>query len=212
MFLTITLISLIIGLISIYLWTINNRYNYFKCRGIPGPPHQFFYGHFKTLWSTKSFSKQIQEWTRQYGSVYGIYAGSRPMYIVSDVEFLQEVYVKQFSSFHSRAIPRVLRVENDSNIHLFRATGDRWRRQRHVINPTFSSAKLKLMSPLVNGCIEAMINKLSEVSDNQKKDINIYELYKRMTMDVICKLNIFDDARNSYILMLFLFRSLCIWY
>jgi cytochrome P450 len=70
---------------------------------------------------------------------------------------------------------------------IFRATGATWRRQRHVINPTFSSAKLKLMSPLVNGCIEAMLNKVSQVADSEDKEINIYELYKRMTMDVICK-------------------------
>jgi cytochrome P450 len=187
MFLTITLITVVVCLVAVYLWTINNSYNYFKRHGIPGPPHRFFFGHFKILWSTKSLSKQLQQWTRQYGPIYGLFAGTRPMYIVSDVDFLQEVYIKQFSSFHSRAASRILRVEKDGNIHLFRASGERWRRQRHVINPTFSSAKLKIMSPLVNGCIEAMLNKVSQIADNKDKEINIYELYKRMTMDVICK-------------------------
>jgi hypothetical protein len=61
MFATVTLISIVIGLIVAYLWTINNCYNYFKHRGIPGPPHRFFFGHYKTLWSTKSFSKLLQQ-------------------------------------------------------------------------------------------------------------------------------------------------------
>jgi cytochrome P450 family 3 subfamily A len=70
---------------------------------------------------------------------------------------------------------------------VFRAGGAKWRRQRHVINPTFSSAKLKLMSPLMNECIQAMLNKLAQTADSKDKEINIYELYKRMTMDAICK-------------------------
>jgi cytochrome P450 len=187
MFLTVTLSCIVICLIGGYLWTINNRYNYFKHHGIPGPPHRFFFGHSKDLWSAKSFSKQLQEWSRQYGSLYGIFEGTQPMYIVADVDFLEEVYIKQFSSFHSRALPKILRAKNDNKVHLLRATGARWHRQRHVINPTFSSAKLKLMSPLVNGCIEAMLSKVHQLVNNEEKEINIYELYKRLTMDVICK-------------------------
>ncbi|CAF1539394.1 unnamed protein product [Rotaria sp. Silwood1] len=205
MFLTVGLITIVVSLIYVCLWTINNRYNYFKHLGISGPPYQFFFGHYKTLWTTNSFSKQIQEWSRQYGSIYGLFVGTTPMYVVSDVDFLQEIYIKQFSSFHSRMIPRILRIETDGKIHLFRATGERWRRQRHVINPTFSSAKLKFMSSLVNECIEAMLNKISQITDDEQKKINIYELYKRLTMDVICRCafgidtDMQNDINNPYL-------------
>jgi len=187
MILTIALFTCVVCLIIAYLWTVHNCYNYFKHHGIPGPPHRFFFGHYKDLWSAKSFSKQLQQWTRQYGSIYGLFAGTRPMYVVSDVDFLQEVYIKQFSSFHSRSLPIILRIQTGNKVHLFGATGARWRRQRHVINPTFSSAKLKLMLPLVNGCIEAMLNKISDLIYDKNTEINIYNLYKRMTMDVICE-------------------------
>jgi cytochrome P450 len=42
------------------------------------------------------------------------------------------------------------------------------------------------MSPLVNHCIQNLMNKLEE----KKEEFNIYEMYKRLTMDVICKINI----------------------
>jgi hypothetical protein len=87
MILTITLVSILSGLIISYLWTMNSLYNYFKRHGIPSPPHRSFFGHYKELWSSKSFSKLIQQWTRQYGSIYGIFEGTRPMYVVSDVDF-----------------------------------------------------------------------------------------------------------------------------
>jgi hypothetical protein len=54
----------------------------------------------------------------------------------------QEVYIKQFSSFHSCATTKIMRVQSDGKIHLFRATEERWSRQRHAINLPFSSAKL----------------------------------------------------------------------
>ena len=106
------------------------------------------------------------------------------MYVVSDVDFLQEVFVKQFSSFHSRRRPFITRILKGNRAHLFSAQADQWRRQRHVINPTFSAAKLKMMTPLINQCIESFMKK---VNDMNGADFNIYALYKRMTMDVICK-------------------------
>ncbi|CAF0825016.1 unnamed protein product [Adineta ricciae] len=205
MFLTLILISVVVCLIVLYLWTTSSAYDYFKRHGIPGPPHQFFFGHYKEFWRTKSFSTMIQQWTKQYGSVYGLFMGTKPMYVVSDVDFIQEVYIKQFSSFHTRLIPSILRVRTDSNIHLFRATGDSWRRQRHIINPTFSSRKLKLMSSLVDGCIDALLKKLSEEVKNEHTEINIYEMYKRLTMDVICRCafgidtDMQNDSNNMYL-------------
>ncbi|CAF4383314.1 unnamed protein product [Rotaria socialis] len=133
------------------------------------------------LWSAKSLSKQLKEWTGQYGSIYRLFIGTTPMYVVSDV-------IKQFSSFRS-------------------PFGSRWRRQRHATNPTFSSAKLKLMSPLVSGRIEAMLNKISTMTTTQHKEINMYELYKRLTMDVICNRCVFgidmdmqNDIHHPYLL------------
>ena len=190
MFVTLFLISLIAALIAIYVWTICNSYDYFKRHKIPGPSFRFFFGHYKDIWSTCSFSRQLQLWTRQYGSIFGLYLGTTPMYVVSDADFLQEVYIKQFSCFQSRHLPIILRLQTGNKVHLFCATGDRWCRQRHVLNPTFSAAKLKLMLPLVNECINTMLRKINELVNMNTTEINIYNLYKRMTMDVICNVKL----------------------
>jgi hypothetical protein len=50
----------------------------------------------------------------------------------------------------------------------------------------FSAAKLKMMSPLINGCISNVMEKLDDLLRNDG-EFNIYLYYKRMTMDVICK-------------------------
>ena len=191
MLLTAILLVFIGYLVALYVRAMNRSYDYFKRHGIPGPSFRFFFGNYQDLWLAPSFSKQLRAWTNEYGSIYGLFLGTVPMYVVSNAEFLHEVYIKQFSSFQSRHLPIILRMQTGHKVHLFRATGMRWRRQRHVLNPTFSAAKLKLMSPLVSECIETMIKKLT---DQQATEINIYSLYKRMTMDVIC-----------------LYRSNCCW-
>ena len=63
-----------------------------------------------------------------------------------------------------------------------------WRRQRRVINPAFSAAKLKTMTPSFQRCIGSFMNKLSAMNNEEANEFNIYLLYKRLTMDVICKL------------------------
>lgn len=187
---TLILITILLFILGIYATLIKYRLLYFRKRGIDGPRPQFLFGHYITFWNTNSFSRQLQRWTQKYGSIYGLFAGTTPIYVASDVNFLQEVYIRQFSSFSIRNIERVLRIETDGNIHLFRASESNWRRQRHVINPSFSTAKLKLMSSLVKDCIDALLVKISEGLHENSSALNIYELYKRLTMDVICQYNI----------------------
>ena len=181
---TIILLGTLLTLLLYYLSVIRIRYGYFTRRHIPGPPPQYFFGNYLSIWSTPFFNRQIPEWTRQYGSFYGIFEGTRPIYVTSDVDFLQEVYIKQFSIFHSRHNNILIHMLKTSAASLFSSYGNQWRRQRHVINPTFSTAKLKMMTPLMNKCIESLMDKIDQ---NTTNEFNIFILYKRLTMDVICK-------------------------
>ena len=177
------LVACLLTVLVAYFWTLNGRYSYFRERRIPSPPFSFFFGHYKTIWSTPLLTRQLQKWTRQFGSIYGLYEGTRPLYIVSDVEFLREVFINQFSSFHSRRLPFIIRKSKNSVAHLLGSSGETWHRQRLVLNPAFSSTKLRLMTPMIDDCVDALMRKLNEINGG----VNIYLLYKRLTMDVICK-------------------------
>ncbi|CAF1007481.1 unnamed protein product [Adineta ricciae] len=183
MYLTIIVVACFISLLVIYLSILKSRYSYFQCRGIPGPSPTFFLGHFGIIWSTKSYSRQLQSWTKQFGSIYGIFEGTRPFYVVSDVDFLQNIFIHQFSSFNSHRISFLYKLSK--SVHLIGADSARWHQQRHAINPAFSAAKLKLMDPLIDRCIESFIEKSSEINQ-ESNEFDIYKLYQRLTMDVIC--------------------------
>src|SRR5690348_8857867 len=100
--LSIILLLVCIGLATYYFFLLHQRYQYFSRLGIPTPPFHFFYGHFKTLWNSESFHRQLQSWTKEYGKIYGIYQGTVPTYVVSDPDFLQEVFVQEFANFPAR--------------------------------------------------------------------------------------------------------------
>ena len=127
MFFTLILITIVVCLIVAYLWNLKSKYDYFKRHGLSGPPPIFLFGHYLTFWSTHSYSRQLEKWTKQYGSIYGLFQGSRPMYVVSDVDFLQDVYIKQFASFHSPRLPFITKATTGQKVHLFGAHGARWR-------------------------------------------------------------------------------------
>lgn len=182
LFLSIILLLIFIGLLSYYFFSVQQRHQYFSQRNIPTPPFEFFFGHIKTAWNSPLYHRQLESWTKQYGKIYGLYDGTMPIYVVSDPDFLQEVFIKQFSVFSERK-PTLF----DGLIsNLFSAFGSTWRRQRHVINPSFTPAKLKTMSPLINGCTSDLMKNISIHAENGD-EFDIYQSYKQMTMDVICE-------------------------
>ena len=191
MFVTVILIAALLVLLLTYLFTLKSRYAYFSRRNIPGPPPQLLFGHALELSKARLSTDQIYQWTRQYGPIYGVFEGTQPIYIVSDVDFVQEVYIKQFSSFHSRYLNFFHQMQQSHGSHLFFALGDEWRRQRHIMNPTFTTMKLKTMSPLITQCIASMLSKLEQ---KQNTEFDIFTLYQRLTMDVICKKFIFTSG------------------
>lgn len=96
------------------------------------------------------------------------------------------IFFMKFLSNNSRRVIFLARMGVDTPENLFGASGPTWRRQRRIINPTFSFNKMKLMLPTVIDCVETLMNKLSILTDEQQ-EFNIYDIYKRMTMDIICE-------------------------
>ncbi|CAF2209277.1 unnamed protein product [Rotaria magnacalcarata] len=192
-FLLITLLIIIIA----YLRHIREKYSLFNRLNIPGPPPTLFFGNFFDLVKTKRLSISIKQWTEKYGRIFGYFEGHTPILVVSNPDVLQDVFVKSFSNFHSR---RTFPLENrfSKTVNMFGAFGLRWKRQRTVINPTFSSAKMKNMMPLFYRSIDTFMSKMVE-EHKMKQPFDIYAYFKRFTMDTIwsCCFGIETDMQNN---------------
>ncbi|CAF3989263.1 unnamed protein product, partial [Rotaria magnacalcarata] len=102
MFAFILLTCIFLCLLGLYLVHIRRSYSFFKQLGINGPPPMFILGNFLDFVRTKRISVCIQNWTAQYGNIYGYFEGHTPILVVSDPDILHEVFIKHFSKFHSR--------------------------------------------------------------------------------------------------------------
>ena len=195
--LTGILIAIIAVLVTVYLWYIRQSYDFFKRLNIPGPSPSLFLGNFLEIVKVKRLSVAIHRWTEQYGRIYGYFEGHTPMLVISDPDVLQDVFIKSFSNFHSRRL-FPLEERDIQQVHVFSATGLRWKRQRFVINPTFSSAKLKQMTPLIHRTLGGLMKKIDEAASS-KQSFDIYPYLKRFTMDSIwsCGFGLDTDMQNN---------------
>lgn len=172
-------------LLIIYLVHIQRCYTFFEKLGIDGPRPKFFFGNVGDFVRTKRISMSIRNWTEQFGRIYGYFEGHTPVLVISDPDILDEIFNKHFSKFHSRRQFPLEDRRASKGVHLFSATGDEWRRQRAIMNPTFSPLKMKRMFHLINDAIEIFMEKLEDFEKRSSDGFDIYQLYKSLTMDLI---------------------------
>ena len=119
-----------------------HSYSYFKKLDLETPEYKFFWGNTEELFK-KQYSTALREWTKKYGKLYGYYEGHRPVLVTSDLNMVNEIFVKQFNHFSARKFGPFQFNDNASDAHLVDSSRTRWKRMRNVINPTFTPAKLK---------------------------------------------------------------------
>ncbi|RNA25033.1 cytochrome p450 -like protein, partial [Brachionus plicatilis] len=138
------------------------------------------------------YSEVLMKWTKQLGKTFGYYQGHLPILVTSDLDMIQEVFVKQSKNFSARK--RVPGSKDDFSLDhmLFTATGTRWKIIRNIVNPTFSSAKLRDLSHLLINCTSRLNFILEKEIQNE---IDISEFFKRFTMDSIWSCAFGIDAK-----------------
>nr|QVK45584.1 cytochrome P450 [Brachionus paranguensis] len=183
------------GIGLVYLSKIWYSYRFFKKRGLKSPEHEFFYGNFRQIYKNKNYSDMLREWSKEYGKTYGYFEGHLPVIVTSDLEFIQEVFIKQSTNFSARKKGFLSRKDDDPNSDLFQSTKGRWKRMRMIMNPTFSSAKLRELGPILVNCADRLIDVLNKEGDAK---INVSEYFKRFTMDSIWNCAFGVDINMQY--------------
>ena len=107
------------------------------------------------------------------------------------------MFIKQFNSFPIRKKFPLALPENHAYKNLIGTNWPgRWKRMRLLMNPTFSSAKIRDMDPLIIKCIDRLIEQFEKKSE-EEVSINMY--MKRFTMDTIwnCAFGLDIDLQNN---------------
>ncbi|PAV58773.1 hypothetical protein WR25_10836 [Diploscapter pachys] len=173
------------GVISYYYWQMS----YWKRRNIPEVEEgkSFFTGHFYQYFSSDPFSMKLPDYTKKYGKTYGIYQGLYKFLVTSDLNVINEVFVKQFDKFHSRAPDPISgNPDTEQMIHLLLARGTRWKRLRALAAPAFISANIKKIHNIIEDSALEMMKFLDDVAD---KEIDIRQYYTEYTIDIISRVS-----------------------
>ncbi|XP_054161014.1 cytochrome P450 3A4-like, partial [Oppia nitens] len=185
----ITLSVVVIILIIIYKY-LNRNFNYWTKYGIRGPkPYPIVGNIYQLLRIPHNIHQQV--WHKKYGKIYGIYMSDEPILRISDPQLIKTLFVKDFGQF----VDRKLYGPNNPIISksLAEASGDQWRRIRSIVSPTFSSAKMKLMYPIIGDCVHDFIGHLDSIITDTNANtidarvINAKKEFGSLAMDVIAR-------------------------
>ncbi|RDD40233.1 Cytochrome P450 3A24 [Trichoplax sp. H2] len=173
-------------LIAIIIVWLYIRYitplQYFKRLGVVTPPAYPVVG--TILADTKQGISNVELQmiqVKKYGAVFGIYLGSRPSYMISDLEMIKQIFIKDFSKCPNRAV--FLNIPQ-SELGIVNLKDDRWKHVRTVLNPTFTASKMRQMLPIMAESVDTLLKKMEKVADNDQS-IDIAEWLKLLTMEVI---------------------------
>ena len=158
-----------------------------KRNGIPGPKPHFIFGNLFEMRSLSPIERQ-KAWIERYGKIVGCYSGAKPIVLVADPELAKNIQIKDFQYFTDRPHfgLRFMYPSPRYDGSLIRSCGQRWKQMRSVLTPAFSASKLKTMTTIIDDSINTFLD-IIDRNSKSGEEFNIYELYQRLTTDVIAR-------------------------
>ncbi|KAJ8382747.1 hypothetical protein SKAU_G00035250 [Synaphobranchus kaupii] len=174
---SVCLVLLFLGLL--YWYSIFPYSVLAKC-GIRHPKTMPFYGNLFLF--RKGFFDAHTELINTYGKVCGYYLGRRPVVVVADPDMLRQIMVKEFSLFPNRmTIRSATKPMSDCLLML---KDEHWKRVRSILTPSFSSARMKEMVPLIRTATDTLMGNLQGHAQSGET-FDIHRCFGCFTMDVI---------------------------
>ena len=160
-------ISLLIIITALIYWMGVSSYSLISHVPLPGPKPWPYVGNLlEAIHKYGGLHKAFLEYDKKYGKVYKMYLGRDPIIVVTDLEILKHILVKDFDKFRNR--PEFIAGNAPLNKGLFGARDDDWRRARSILTPTFSASKLKEIVPIIEEAIEILLPKFENFAKEGK--------------------------------------------
>lgn len=165
---------------------LSHSYKYWKDRGVPYKKPTLIFGNMKEqFWGTKPLILIHREIYNEVpdSKVVGFYDFKTPNLLIRDAKLIDELLIKEFSSFHDRL--KFPNIEADPLAgHLFSVGGKYWRNLRYKMTPTFTTGKLKAMFEQIYNCTD----NLAKYIDSQaqpKVVLEVKQMFQNFSTDVI---------------------------
>jgi cytochrome P450 family 6 len=186
-FLLKLLITLCVLFLAIYFY-FKYKFTYWESIGVPFIKPRFPYGNVqgrkRKYHSSQVFQRFYNELKHQ-GIFGGVYFFTRPACLITDLNFLKKIMIKDFAYFHDRGAYSNVKDDPLSG-HLLNLEGDRWKKLREKLSPTFTSGKMRYMLPTIVSVADRLENYL-DTTISQDAEPEIKNVLARFTTDIIGK-------------------------
>lgn len=174
--------------LGVYVYVKVWCYSHFKKKGIPYVEPSFPFGNVGSPFTRKEHPgfilKQLYDKYKKEGhKIGGFYALVQPVLLPVDPEVVKSILTKHFHQFSDRGIYYNEKAENLSG-HLFFIKGDKWKKMRVKLTPTFTSGKMKMMFNIITECANPLLETIGKCT-TEDKPIEVKELMGCFTTDVI---------------------------
>lgn len=166
--------------ISIYYWWMQ-KYQYWTNLNVINVKPKFPFGSINLTQSIPDFITKIYKETKNKSSFCGIFIMSSPLMVVTDLNLLKQILIKDFNFFANHGTYYNER-DDPLTAHMFHLEGEKWRELRRKVTPIFSSAKIKTMFPTILEIANAFEQVLSQEGSVK---VGMKDFFVRFTVDVI---------------------------
>lgn len=185
MILSIFLVLLSVA-VATYLY-VKRSYSFWADHGVPFIKPSFPFGNLPSPGSKERHSLRMVKFyveTKNNGSPFtGVYFLLRPVALITDLNLVKNILVKDFHHFEDRGRFYNERVDPLS-ANLFNLESTRWKTLRSKLSPTFSSGKIKSMFPTIVSVGDKFVSCVTKMLKDGS-EIEIRDLMGRFTTDVI---------------------------
>ncbi|XP_057865299.2 cytochrome P450 CYP72A616 [Cryptomeria japonica] len=201
-FVGVILAAVLVNIVVKLWWVPLRTQKFLRNQGIHGPPYKFLYGNTKEILEIKKRAKSsssmstphdivplvvphIDVWVKQYGRVFVYWVGTKARIVVGDPEIMKQILSNKFGHYQKPMISiQLKRLTGDG---LVRTNGEKWARQRRLLNPAFHLESLKSMVPVVTASTTKMLEKWGNEIGEGVKEIEVAEELRCLTADVIAR-------------------------
>ncbi|XP_019551624.2 probable cytochrome P450 6a14 [Aedes albopictus] len=179
------IITVVMIALAVYLF-LDKKHSYWANRGVPFVKPEFFYGNVKKMSRTIQVGKMFQQFYNELkgrSPFGGIYMFTTPVAVVTDLELLKCIFVKDFQYFHDRGTFYSEKAD-PLTAHMFNLEGNKWKMLRNKLSPTFTSGKMKMMFPTIVSAGKQFHDFMDE-KVKQESEFELKDLLARFTTDVI---------------------------